>query len=141
MGEDYWYTIVQLFLVFPMWIEEVDKKYGSGTSNFIGKALKAYLGDYEPKLDKLYKNLTADLSKNPLSKEAQEIISHIVDETQRQHEVLKVEVGENYWSYQADQYLSEPILIKTLDNKYGSGASKFIGEALKFYAKNNKNQL
>lgn len=141
MGEDYWYTIVQLFLVFPMWIEEVDKKYGSGASNFIGKALKAYLGDYEPKLDKLYKNLTADLSKNPLSKEVQEIISHIVDETQRQHEALKVEVGENYWSYQAEQYLSEPILIKALDKKYGSGASKFIGEALKFYTKNNKNQL
>lgn len=138
MGEDYWYTIVQLFLVFPMWIEEVDKKYGSGSSNFIGKALKVYLGDYETKLDKLYKNLTADLSKNPLSKEAQEIISHIVDETQRQHEALKVEVGENYWSYQAEQYLSEPILIKALDKKYGSGASRFIGEALKFYAKNNK---
>lgn len=141
MGEDYWYTMVQLFLVFPMWIEEVDKKHGSGVSNFIGKALKVYLGDYEPKLDKLYKNLTADLSKNPLSKEVQEIISHIVDETQRQHEALKVEVGENYWSYQAEQYLSELILIKALDKKYGSGASKFIGEALKFYAKNNKEQL
>lgn len=138
MGEDYWYTMVQLFLVFPMWIEEVDSKYGSGASNYIGKALKVYLGDYEPKLDTLYKSLTADLSKNPLSKEVQEIISHIVDETQRQHEALKVEVGENYWSYQAEQYLSEPILIKALDKKYGEGASKFIGEALKFYAKNNK---
>lgn len=71
----------------------------------------------------------------------QQIISYIVDETQRQHEALKVEVGENYWRYQADQYLSEPILIKALDKKYGSGASKFIGEALKFYAKNNKKQL
>lgn len=138
MGEDYWYTMVQLFLVFPMWIEEVDSKYGSGTSNYIGKALKVYLGDYEPKLDTLYKNLTADLSKDPLSKEVQEIISHIVDETQKQHEALKVEVGENYWSYQAGQYLSEPILIKALDKKYGDGACKFIGEALKFYAKNNK---
>lgn len=135
MGEDYWYTMVQLFLVFPMWIEEVDSKYGIGVSNYIGRALKVYLGDYEPKLDTLYKNLTADLSKDPLSKEVQEIISHIVDETQRQHEALKVEVGENYWSYQAEQYLSESILIKALDKKYGDGASKFIGEALKFYAK------
>jgi DNA-binding transcriptional MerR regulator len=138
MGDNYWYTMVQLYLVFPNWIEEVDKKYGSGASKFIGKALKIYLGDYEPKLETLYKKLTANLSKAPLSKEIQEIVSEIVDETQKQHEALKVEVGENYWSYQAEQYLSEPIFIKVMDKKYGDGASKFIGEALKFYAENNR---
>lgn len=138
MGDYYWYTMVRLYLVFPNWIEEVDKKYGSGASKFIGEALKTCLGDYEPKIETLYKKITADLSKAPLSKEIQEIVSEIVDETQKQNEALKVEVGENYWSYQAEQYLSEPILIKVMDKKYGSGASKFIGEALKFYAENNK---
>ena len=73
-----------------------------------------------------------------LSREIQEIISEIVAETQNQHETLKVEVGENYWSYQAEQYLSESILKNVMDKKYGSGASEFIGEALKFYADNNK---
>jgi hypothetical protein len=129
---------VKTYLLFPAWIQEVDKKYGSGASKFIGKALKIYLGDYEPKLETLHKKLTDDLSKDPLSEEIQEIVSEIVDETQKQNEALKIEVGENFWSYQAEQYLSEPILIKVIDNKYGDGSSKFIGEAIKFYAENNK---
>ncbi|MGO5074946.1 MerR family transcriptional regulator [Clostridium sporogenes] len=138
LGDHYWYSMVRLYLVFPDWIEEVDKKYGSGASKFIGKALEIYLGDYEPKIETLYKRLTADLSKAPLSKEIQEIVCEIVDETQKQHEYLKVEVGENYWNYQAEQYLSESILKKATDKKYGSGSSKFIGEALKFYSENSK---
>ncbi|OSB15027.1 MerR family transcriptional regulator [Clostridium botulinum] len=137
LGDHYWYSMVRLYLVFPDWIEEVDKKYGSGASKFIGKALEIYLGDYEPKIETLYKRLTADLSKVPLSKEIQEIICEIVDETQKQHEYLKVEVGENYWNYQAEQYLSDSILQEVTDKKYGSGSSKFIGEALKFYSENS----
>ncbi|KZL91905.1 MerR family transcriptional regulator [Clostridium magnum] len=138
MGDDYWYYMIRIYLIFPDWIEEVDKKYGSGASKFIGKSLETHLQDYEPKLETLYKKLTADLSKDPLSKEIQEIVSEIVDETQKQHEALKVEVGEKYWSYQAEQYLSESILKKAMDKKYGDGTAKFIGEALKVYAKNNK---
>ncbi|MBA4510146.1 MerR family transcriptional regulator [Clostridium sporogenes] len=138
LGDHYWYSMVRLYLVFPDWIEEVDKKYGSGASKFIGKALEIYLGDYEPKIETLYKRLTADLSKAPLSKEIQKIVCEIVDETQKQYEYLKVEVGENYWNYQAEQYLSESILKKVTDEKYGDGASKFIGEALKFYSENSK---
>lgn len=137
LGDHYWYSMVRLYSVFPNWIEEVDKKYGSGASKFIGKALEIYLGDYEPKIETLYKRLSADLSKDPLSKEIQEIVSEIVDETQKQHEDLKVEVGENYWNYQAEQYLSESIFKKVMNKKYGDDASKFIGEALKFYAENN----
>ena len=136
MGDYYWYTMVRLYSIFPDWIKEVDKKYGSGASKFIGSALKINLGDYEPKIETLYKRLTADLSKDPLSEEIQEIVSEIADETQKQHEALKVETGENYWSYQAEQYLSESILKKVMDKKYGNGASKFIGEALKFYSEN-----
>ena len=138
LGDHYWYSIVRLYLIFPDWIEEVDKKYGSGASKFIGKALEIYLGDYKPKLDTLYEKLTADLSKDPLSEEIQKIISEIVEETQSQNEALKVEVGENYWCYQAEQYLSESIYKKVMDKNYGAGASKFIGEALKFYVENSK---
>ncbi|WP_434799292.1 MerR family transcriptional regulator [Terrisporobacter vanillatitrophus] len=137
MGDSYWHSMVQLYLVFPDWIEKVDKKYGSGASKFIGEALKWNLGDYEPKLETSYKKLTSDLSKSSSAEEIQRIILEIVEETQRQHDYLKVEIGENYWSYQSEQYCSDLNLIKVMDDKYGSGSSKFIGEALKFYVESN----
>lgn len=79
----------------------------------------------------LYKKITSDLSKDPSSKEIQEIVSEIVDETQKHHEILKIEVGENYWRYQAEQYLSDSTIKNVMDKKYGEGAAKFIGEAIK----------
>jgi hypothetical protein len=39
--------------------------------------------------------------------------------------------------YTADLYISNDIYIKVTDKKYGNGASKFIGEALKFYSENS----
>lgn len=137
MGDDYWYYMVKFYSVFPDWIKKVDKKYGNGASKFIGDALKIYLKDKQPKINTLYEKLTDDLSKNPLSDEIQEIVCEIVHETQKQHEILKVKVGENYWAYISKQYLSEPTLIQVNDKEYGNGASKFIGEALKFYSENN----
>lgn len=137
MGDSYWHSMVQLYLVFPDWIEKVDNIYGSGSSKFIGKALKYNLDDYEPKLETLYKKLTSDLSKSPSCEEIQEIIAEIVDETQKQHDCLKIEIGENYWTYQSEQYCLDSNIIKLMDNKYRSGSSKFIGEALKFYIKSN----
>ena len=38
----------------------------------------------------------------------------------------------------AELYLSNSTFIKVIDKKHGSGASKFIGEALKFYSENSK---
>ena len=137
MGDSYWHSMVQLYLVFPDWIEKVDNIYGNDASKFIGKALKYNLDDYEPKLETLYKKLTSDLSKSPSCEEIQEIIAEIVDETQKQHDCLKIEIGENYWIYQSEQYCLDSNIIKLMDNKYRSGSSKFIGEALKFYIKSN----
>ncbi|UPA31809.1 MerR family transcriptional regulator [Terrisporobacter glycolicus] len=137
MGDSYWHSMVQLYLVFPDWIEKVDNIYGNDASKFIGKALKYNLDDYEPKLETLYKKLTFDLSKSPSCEEIQEIIAEIVDETQKQHDCLKIEIGENYWTYQSEQYCLDSNIIKLMDNKYRSGSSKFIGEALKFYIKSN----
>lgn len=153
LGNYYWYTMVQFCLTFPKgmdkvpkkygghdvsWLEEIDKKYGEGASKFIGKALKVHLGDYEPKAQKLYIKLSSNLSKDPASEEIQKIVSEIATETQKTHEALKVDEGENYLGYIANFYLSRPEFIKTTDKKYGVGASKFIGEALKFYTENNK---
>lgn len=136
MGDYYWYTMVRLYLILPQWIEKVDKKYGNGASEFIGKSLKIYLGDYEPKLETLYKKLTTDLDKSPSSDEVQQIVSEIIIGTQELNESLNMEVGDNYWSYIAYKYTSDPVLIKSFDNKYGCGSSKFIGEAIKFHTEN-----
>ncbi|WP_204600377.1 MerR family transcriptional regulator [Clostridium pascui] len=138
MGDYYWDSIVQLHLVFPEWIEEVDKKYGKGASKFIGEALKNYLKDKKPKINTLYEKLTSDLTKDTSSREIQQIIQEIADSTKKINEALKVDAGDNYWEYMADFYLSRPAYIEVIDKKYGSGASKFIGEALKFYSGNNK---
>ncbi len=137
-GNDHWYYMVQIYLVYPKWIEEVDKKYRNGASKFIGEALKNYLGDRQPKLEKLYKKLTSDLGKDPYSKEVQQIVEEISDATKKSQGFYKVDEGENHWSYTAELYLSNSTWIKAIDKQYGSGASKFMGEALKFYAENSK---
>ena len=79
-GDDHWYYMIQMYLVFYEWIEVVDKKYGNGASKFIGESLKNYLGDKQPKVEELYKKLTSDLSKDPSSKEIQQIVEEISDE-------------------------------------------------------------
>ncbi len=137
-GDDHWYYMVKIYLVYPEWIEAVDKKYGHGASKFIGEALKNYLGNKQPKLEDLYEKLVADLSKDPTSKEIQQIVEEISDATKKSQEFYKVDDGENHWGYTAELYLLNPIWIKVTDKKYGSGASKFIGEALKFYSENIK---
>lgn len=136
LGNDYWYYFVKIYLIFPDWIEEVDKKYGDGSSKFIGEALKNYLGDKKPKIETIYEKLTSDLSKDPSSEEIQKIVEEIANETEKQNEALKVDAGENHLGYTAELYLSNSTMIKVTDEKYGNGASKFIGEALKFYSEN-----
>lgn len=137
-GEDCWFYMVQIYLVLPEWAELVDKKYGNGASKFIGEALKKSSGTKLPKLEELYKKLVSDLSRDPHSKEVQEITHDIANEIKKQNEAFKVDVGENYLGYVADLYLSDSIYIKGIDEKYEKGASEFIGKALKFYSENNK---
>jgi len=136
-GDDYWYYMVKIYSLLPEWIEAVDKKYGSGASKFIGEALKKCPSTKLPKIEELYKKITLDLSKDPYSKEIQEIAHEIANEIEKQNKALKVDVGENYLGYIAETYLSNTIYIKVIDKKYGNGASKFVGEALKFYSENS----
>ncbi len=137
-GDEHWYYMVKIYLVYPEWIEAVDKKYSHGASKFIGEALKNCLGNKQPKLEELYEKLTADLSKDPTSKEIQQIIEEISYETKKNQEFYKVDEGDNYLGYMAELYLSNPSWINVTDKKSGAGASKFIGEAFKFYSENNK---
>jgi DNA-binding transcriptional MerR regulator len=131
---NYWYSMVQMYLVLPDWMKAVDQKYGKDASKFIGEALKANLEEAQPKINILYKKLTSDLKKDPSSKEIQDVVEEIVKEITKQHEKLKIEVGDNYWGYTADLYLTNTAFQNAANKKYGDGAARFIGEALKYYA-------
>jgi DNA-binding transcriptional MerR regulator len=134
----YWHSVIQIYLVLPEWINAVDQKYGKGASKFIGEALKANLGEAQPKLNLLYKKLTSDLNKDTSSIEIQNIVEEIVKETTKQNEMLRIETGDNYWGYMADVYLSNPAFQNAMDKNYGDGAAYFIGEALKYYVESKK---
>lgn len=137
-GEDNWYYMVQNYFVDKTWIKRFEEIYGEKSAKFTGDALKISLGDRKPRINKLIKELTCDLSKDISSKEIQAITKEIVEEGNKNNKILKIEVGENYWVYMADMYLSNNIFRKSIDKTYGEGASKFIGEALKFYTYNKK---
>lgn len=135
-GEDYWYSLVQAFRVSKEWLKEVNYVFKNGASEFIFKALNYNLGNYETKLESLYKKLTFDLNKDIKSKEIRKIVSLIVKETEFRNKRLNISLGENYWSYIGNQYLSNSILREGIDKKYGKGASDFIGKAIEFYFEN-----
>lgn len=140
-GDDRWYYTSLNYVKNSKWIESLNKTYGIGASNFIGKVFKIYMKDKKPKLEMLYEKLTNDLSKNPASKEVQEIVKEIACTTKSNNEFYKGNMGLDYkafFSHLADLYLSN--LKKdnnALDVKYGTGACTFIGKALKFYSQSN----
>jgi Predicted transcriptional regulators len=101
---------------------------------------KEDLNYYIDREEEIYKKLTSDLSKDPCSKEIQKIVCEIVDLTVEKFKFLKIDKmdkGENYWGVVSDCYLSDTMTIELMDKKFGKGACKFIGEALKFYTENN----
>lgn len=118
------------------------KQYGSieNYSRASKKSLEKYLEDCaEPvnveqsieRTDYLTKKLTAYLSKDVSSGEVQEMIRELIDLCNQGNSGL--DMGENYWAFMAENYLSNPIFIKTTDKKYGEGAAEFIGKALKIH--------
>lgn len=139
-GDSLWYHMMTKLNL--RWAEVIDKRYGSGGAKFIEEVFKIYLKDKKPKLDKLYEKLAEDLSKDPTSKEIQKIVEEIAAETKSNYEFYHYgDDGLNYkgfFSVMSDIYLSNSASIKVTDKKYGKDASKFIGEAFKFYAGNNK---
>lgn len=93
---------------------------------------------YLAQTNQLMERLTSDLSKNPSSMDIQEIIKEMDDMVKEHYKFIKMGMGENYWGLMADLYLTKPAYTKAHDKKYGKGATKFIGEALKFYSENSK---
>lgn len=77
------------------------------------------------------KRLTADLSRDPASPEVQEITKELVLLVEESNKGM--DCGENYWAVLSETYLTNPVFMEVTDKKYGEGASKFIGLALKAY--------
>ena len=123
-------------------IELAVKQYGS-IENYIKaseKNLEKYLEDDEErvdveqsieKTDDLTRRLTADLSKDVSSGEVQEMVQELIDLCNQENS--GIDMGENYWGFMAENYLSNPIFINATNKKYGEGAAEFIGKALKVY--------
>ncbi|MCJ7854903.1 MerR family transcriptional regulator [Lachnospiraceae bacterium NSJ-143] len=48
MGRKYWDFMAESYMTNHTWIEANDRKYGNGASEFIGRALKAYIESHRP---------------------------------------------------------------------------------------------
>ena len=83
--------------------------------------------------DCLYRQLTADLSKNVGSDDVQETVKKIVEFVQRT--TYGQNMGSGYWNMVIEGY-NRDLIKKITDQKYGSGASEYIAKALKFYFDN-----
>lgn len=89
------------------------------------------VGGLMERTEDITRRLTSDLSRDPSSLSVQELVDGMVsfaNECSR-----GMDMGENYWRVMADNYLLNPIYIEVTDKKYGEGAAKFIGTAIKVY--------
>ncbi|MDS0526747.1 MerR family transcriptional regulator [Clostridium sp. SHJSY1] len=140
-GDTRWYHHSKSFSKEPKWIEIIDKKYGSGSAKFWGEVFKIHLKDKMPKLDRLYVKLTSDLSKDPTSKEIQEIVHEIAETTKENYDFYRIDSGlksNAVISSLADLYLKNANNdLSPTDKKFGKGGARFIGESFKFYCENN----
>jgi len=79
------------------------------------------------------RELTSDIGKDPSSPEIQLIVKGMDDLMKETARITKMDMGEGYWGLTADLYLTNQSFMKVHDKKYGDGATRFIGEALRAY--------
>ncbi|MDD6793935.1 MAG: MerR family transcriptional regulator [Clostridiaceae bacterium] len=142
-GDDHWYSIVNVYKNMKEETKklnkqfgEFDKLYGEGACNFFGNALNINMNGWEPEGEKLYKRLTADLTKDPANEDLQDIIEKIINVERESYKSLNMEMPENHYPHKAELFQNNETYIKVFDDKYGKGASKFIGKALEIYINN-----
>lgn len=83
------------------------------------------------KTDELTKTLTSDLTCDPASPKVQEAVEELINFTNESNRGM--DMGAGYWPAIADSYMTNPAYIQVNDQKYGDGASRFIGLAIKAY--------
>ena len=89
--------------------------------------------DFLEKNKALNDQLLADITKDPESKEIQDIIEKAVAMTDEFNKLMDMNLPENYWEAMIEKYLNEKKLIQSIDKMYGTGASEFIGKAYQYY--------
>ena len=73
------------------------------------KFKKDCLEDNHPKLKELYKKLVSDLSKDPTSKDIQQIAKEITDTAKKEYEIFKMDKkGDDRWYYMSISYSKDP---------------------------------
>lgn len=120
------------------------RQYGS-IENFT-RAMENNMGDFLKKgpavdkslvdslirrTDELTKALTSDLTCDPASPKVQEAVEELINFTNESNRGM--DMGAGYWPAIADSYMTNPAYMQVNDQKYGDGASRFIGLAIKAY--------
>ncbi len=90
---------------------------------------------YVEKNQELTEELLKDVSRDVTSREVQDIVERLMNLLDKE-DCPEMDLGENYWNVLIDGYLHNPELIKGMDKRYGTGASRFMGEALQYYMDN-----
>lgn len=115
------------------YVEAMKHNYSSNVmdvSEKMDEFRKDILEGRNEKLGTLLKKLTADLSQDPCSEEIAEIAKLIAETAQSDYEVFREDKGMGLWYYFTRSFIVPPV-IEMFDKKYGEGAAKFIGDALK----------
>ena len=82
----------------------------------------------------LTQKLTSDLTKDVTAPDVQAATRELITFTTLCNRSTETgELGDPYWSFMADCYLTNPAFIQATDDQYGQGAAQFIGEAIKAY--------
>jgi DNA-binding transcriptional MerR regulator len=102
--------------------------------------LKQDSSAYLSKSNELMEHLASDTTKDPSCPEIQQIVQEMDDLAKETSKIVKMDMGNNYWGLMADLYLTNQSFMHVHDKKYGNGATRFIGEALRFYSEMNKKQ-
>lgn len=83
------------------------------------------------KIDDITRKLTENLKEDVASLYIQKLVEELIYLT---NEINNgIDMGDNYWTIMSENYISNPAFIDVNDKKYGNGASRFIGLALKSY--------
>lgn len=115
-------------------IEKYTKAMESNLKNFVSNGPtidQSEVFNLIKKSDDITKKLTENLSKDVTSLDVQELVGELISFTDEINN--GIDMGDNYWFIMSENYISNPTFIEINDKKYGDGASKFIGFALKAY--------
>ena len=118
-----------------------EQQFGSveGYTKAMEKNLAAFLEDgpaVDPasaeelarQTDTLTQNLTALAGRDVASSEVRQAARALMEFVNACNGGM--DMGENYWPFMAETYLTNPVFIEATDRKYGAGASRFIGRAI-----------